>query len=434
MLAPFAERHRERKTALDFELPREITDYLSELDAFIEREIRPLEQENIQYFDHRREHARTDWDRDGLPNREWEALLGEMRARADRAGHLRYGMPRSLGGQDGTHLAMAVIREHLAAKGLGLHNDLQNESSIVGNFPFTLMMQAKGTPEQKAEFLEASITGERRVAFGLTEPDHGSDATHMESVGAPRGRRVGAERAQALEHRDAPRDPRHGLRPHEREGRETHAASPASSSRRTLPGIEVGPFWWTFNMPTDHPDVDSSTDVRVPETTRCSAKRGVASSWRRCSSTRTASGRPRAPSGAAQYCIDEAVAYARERAPFGTPLWKNQAIQFPLAELQTEAAMLRVPSSARRHGTWIKLRPSDGGHGPASRCATTEPTGWSAMPPIKRCRPAAVSATTRHMPFEHIYRHHRRYRITEGAEEIQIRRVAGVLFGREIKR
>ena len=36
---------------------------------------------------------------------------------------------------------------------------------------------------------------------------------------------------------------------------------------------------------------------------------------------------------------------------------------------------------------------------------------------------------TRAKPFEHIYRHHRRYRIVEGAEEIQIRKVAGHLFG-----
>jgi alkylation response protein AidB-like acyl-CoA dehydrogenase len=36
---------------------------------------------------------------------------------------------------------------------------------------------------------------------------------------------------------------------------------------------------------------------------------------------------------------------------------------------------------------------------------------------------------SRHYPFEHIYRHHRRYRITEGSEEIQIRNVAGHLFG-----
>src|SRR5690348_6235850 len=105
------------------------------MDAFIEREITPLQAENMQYFDQRREHARTDWDNDGIPTREWEDLLSEMRRRADRAGWLRYGLPSSLGGRDGTNVDMAVIREHLAHKGLGLHNDLQDESSIVGNFP-----------------------------------------------------------------------------------------------------------------------------------------------------------------------------------------------------------------------------------------------------------------------------------------------------------
>jgi len=36
---------------------------------------------------------------------------------------------------------------------------------------------------------------------------------------------------------------------------------------------------------------------------------------------------------------------------------------------------------------------------------------------------------SRHKPFEHIYRHHRRYRITEGSEEIQMRKIAAYLFG-----
>ena len=58
-----------------------------------------------------------------------------MRRRADKAGWLRYGLPSQFGGRDGTNVDMAVIREHLAHKGLGLHNDLQDESSIVGNFP-----------------------------------------------------------------------------------------------------------------------------------------------------------------------------------------------------------------------------------------------------------------------------------------------------------
>ena len=52
---------------MDFDLPQDLVDYLDELDRFIEAEIRPLEQQddNIRFFDHRREYARTDWDAGG---------------------------------------------------------------------------------------------------------------------------------------------------------------------------------------------------------------------------------------------------------------------------------------------------------------------------------------------------------------------------------
>ena len=52
-----------------FAIPKEIEDYLTVLDDFIEAEIKPLENvdDNIRFFDHRREHARTDWDNNGLP-------------------------------------------------------------------------------------------------------------------------------------------------------------------------------------------------------------------------------------------------------------------------------------------------------------------------------------------------------------------------------
>jgi len=172
---------------MDFSLPPHLVQVLADLDAFIEAEIAPLEAEHPEYFDHRREHARTDWERGGLPREEWEALLGEMRRRADAAGFLRYGLPESIGGRDGSNLDMAVIREHLAHRGLGLHNDLQNESSVVGNFPLVIMMEAFGTQAQRAEFSQAMITDERRLAFGLTEPNHGSDATWIETSAAPDG-------------------------------------------------------------------------------------------------------------------------------------------------------------------------------------------------------------------------------------------------------
>ena len=89
---------------MDFDIPQDLADYLVELDEFIEREIKPLEQadDNIRFFDHRREDARTDWDAGGLPNEEWEQLLGKARRLADAAGHYRYPFPEEYGGKNGT--------------------------------------------------------------------------------------------------------------------------------------------------------------------------------------------------------------------------------------------------------------------------------------------------------------------------------------------
>ena len=106
---------------MDFDIPADIAAYLTELDAFIEREIKPLEQadDNIRFFDHRREDARTDWHRGGLPSREWEDLLRQVVRLADAAGHYRYAFPAEYGGKDGSNLGMAIIREHLAEQGPG---------------------------------------------------------------------------------------------------------------------------------------------------------------------------------------------------------------------------------------------------------------------------------------------------------------------------
>jgi acyl-CoA dehydrogenase len=168
---------------VDFTIPDDIQEILRQLDQFIEDEIKPLEQQddNIRFFDHRREYARTDYENGGVPRKDWEELLAEMRRRADRAGFLKFAVPERYGGKGGSNLAMAVIREHLAAKGLGLHNDLQNESSIVGNFATIRMWEQYGSEAQKKQFLDGMFTGGTRVAFGLTEPDHGSDATWLET-------------------------------------------------------------------------------------------------------------------------------------------------------------------------------------------------------------------------------------------------------------
>ena len=150
---------------MDFALPADLVAYLSELDQFIAREIKPIEDadDNIRFFDHRREWARTDFDHGGLPRKEWEALLRRVKNLADAAGHLRFAIPKRYGGKDGSNLWMAVIREHFASKGLGLHNDLQNESSVVGNFPQVLMFRDFGTDEQKKTILPGMLAGKIRL-------------------------------------------------------------------------------------------------------------------------------------------------------------------------------------------------------------------------------------------------------------------------------
>ena len=159
---------------MNFEIPTEITNFLAEVDLFIEKKIKPLEQidDNIRFFDHRREDARTDWEREGLPNEEWELLLRKTKDLAIEAGIFSYPFPEEYGGRNGSNLGMAIIREHLAGKGLGLHNDLQNEHSVVGNNIGLLLMLKYGTDAQKDQWLDGMKTASQGFAFGITEPEH----------------------------------------------------------------------------------------------------------------------------------------------------------------------------------------------------------------------------------------------------------------------
>jgi len=414
---------------MDFTLPSHLTALLARIDHFIAAEINPLEEadDNIRFFDHRREHARTDWDRGGLPRHDWEALLGEMRRRADRAGFLRLALPKEYGGEDIGNLAMAVIREHLAAKGLGLHNDLQNESSIVGNFPQVLMFRDFGTPEQKQRFIGGMLDGSVRIGFALTEPNHGSDATWMETraVRDGNGWRISGEKFWNTGVHVATHDMVFA--------RTSGADGDAKGITCFLvpmdaPGVKVAFYYWTFNMPTDHAHVVFD-NVWVPdEAVFGPAENGLVLARHFVHENRirqAASG-----VGVAQYCVRESVAHANARKPFGRPLSANQAIQWPLVDLQAEIEMLRLLiyktawEMDRMTGPEIQLHLSD----KVSMCnyrgnrLACNAADWA-------MQVHGGMGYSRHKPFEHIYRHHRRYRITEGADEIQIRNAAGHLFG-----
>jgi alkylation response protein AidB-like acyl-CoA dehydrogenase len=318
---------------------------------------------------------------------------------------------------------MAVIREHLARKGLGLHNDLQNESSIVGNHVAAQLMIRYGSEEQQRRFVEDLASGRRTFAFGITEPAHGSDATHMETAAVADGDEwvVNGEKTWNTGVHKADHDfvlARTSGKAGDAEGI-TAFLVPTDA-----PGFEILEYLWTFNMPTDHAHIRLS-GVRVgPDAVFGGVGRGLQVVQHFFNENRI---RQAASSlGAAAYCLDRAIDHARQRKPFGRPLAANQAIQFPIVELATQCEMLRA---FIRQTAW---RMDRSGTFSASK-EVSMANYWA----NRLCCEAADRAMqvfgglgySRHQPFEHIYRHHRRYRITEGTEEIQMRRVAGYLFG-----
>src|SRR3569623_2126281 len=193
-------------------------------------------------------------------------------------------------------------------------------------------------------------------------------------------------------------------------------------------GVKVEEYLWTFNMPTAHPRV-SFTDVFVPDDALF-GEVGRGLSLAQCFVHENRIRQAASSLGAAVFCINESVKYARERKPFGEELARNQAIQFPLVELATQAEMLRL---LIRKTAWEmdQLTQAQVEHTLSDKVSMCN--YWA----NRLCGQAADRAIqvhggmgySRHKPFEHIYRHHRRYRITEGSEEIQIRKVAAYLFG-----
>jgi alkylation response protein AidB-like acyl-CoA dehydrogenase len=414
---------------LDWSIPAEVTELLGALDAFIDRELVPLEQANPDLFDHRREFTRTDVERGGIPTARWRALLDRARRLSIEAGFYRYPFPVEVGGDGGTNLAMAIIREHLAHRGPGLHAELSHEASVVANEPLVLVLHEYGTAEQKRRYLEPLVDGRIAIAFALTEPDHGSDVTWLTT----RARRAGdgwvldgvkryitgidVAAAVLVFARTSGADGKaHGI---------TAFLVPTDA-----PGLDVPYYHWCLNMPTDHGELTLDSVTVGGDAVLGDVDRGLD-----CAQLFVHENRIRQAAsslGAAQFCIDRSIAYARERVIFGKPLADYQGIQWQLVELHTEAELVR--NTLYRTAWQMDLQ---GGDSTSARVSVTDKVSMVNYRANRLACEAADRAIqvhgglgyTRRVPFEFIYRHHRRYRITEGSDELQLRRIAGRLFG-----
>ncbi|GGR77344.1 acyl-CoA dehydrogenase [Streptomyces aureoverticillatus] len=247
--------------------------------------------------------------------------------------------PEEYGGMGGDYLALGVALEELARVDSSVAITLEAGVSL-GAMPLHLF----GTEAQKREWLPRMCSGELLGAFGLTEPDGGSDAG---------GTRTTARLDEATDEwvingtkcfiTNSGTDITGLVTVTAVTGRKEDG-SPLISSiivPSGTPGFSVAAPYSKVGWNASDTRELSFSDVRVPRANLLGELgRGYAQFLRILDEGRVAIAA--LATGLAQGCVDESVKYAKERHAFGRPIGANQAIQFKIADMEMKAHTARL--------------------------------------------------------------------------------------------
>jgi alkylation response protein AidB-like acyl-CoA dehydrogenase len=264
--------------------------------------------------------------------------------------------PEEYGGAGGDTLAYVVAVEELTRVDSSVAITLCAHTSL-GTQPIYLF----GTEEQRQRWLPDLCSGRRLGAFGLTEPEAGSDAGNTQTRarledgewvinGAKQfitnaGTEISGPVSITALTADAPADTRGA-------GAGESAAGEREISNlivdRGTPGYEQGEPYRKMGWNASDTRPLTFTDCRVPEQNLLGPRGSGFKQFLQVLDIGRI-GVAAMGVGLAQGALDEALAYARERRAFGQPISRFQAIQTKLADMSTEieAARLLVYKAAR---------------------------------------------------------------------------------------
>src|SRR5579884_1718185 len=244
--------------------------------------------------------------------------------------------PAEYGGAGGDSIAYALAVEELARVDSSVAITLCAHTSL-GTQPLYLF----GSVEQKREWLPRLCRGERLGAFGLTEPEAGSDAGNTKTRAVLEdGEWVINGAKQFITNA----------------GTEISgivvitAVTGGDGSEREIsniliengtPGYEQGEPYRKMGWNASDTRPLSFSDCRVPEENLVGGRgAGLRQFLRVLDIGRI--GVAAMGVGLAQGALDQALAYAKERQAFGRPISKFQTIQAKLAKLATEIEATRL--------------------------------------------------------------------------------------------
>ncbi|AXK33266.1 acyl-CoA dehydrogenase [Streptomyces armeniacus] len=247
--------------------------------------------------------------------------------------------PEEYGGMGGDYLALCLALEELARVDSSVAITLEAGVSL-GAMPVFRF----GTEEQKREWLPKLCSGEQLGAFGLTEPECGSDAGGTRTT-AVRDEETGEWVINGTKCfiTNSGTDITGLVTVTAVTGRKDDGSPRISTVivPSGTPGFTVAAPYSKVGWNASDTRELSFSDVRVPAANLLGEEgRGYAQFLRILDEGRIAISA--LATGLAQGCVDESVAYAGTRQAFGKPIGANQAIQFKLADMEMRAHTARV--------------------------------------------------------------------------------------------
>jgi len=257
----------------------------------------------------------------------WQALVD--------AGLLAIGIPEERGGAGGGLTGNTAVMEALSRAGIPplLYSLTSFSREAILKF---------GTEQQIQDHVLPTITGERKICFGVTEPEAGTNSFALRTIATPTpggyrisGQKVFISGADEADHilllaRTAP--------PGERLSRTSGFG--LFMVDLSLPGIHLNRLDIEWYAPENQfevffDEVEVPADALIGEDgmgfdyllSSLNQERIVIAAW---------------ALGLGNYALEKAVSYAQVRAPFGTPIGANQAVQHPLALAKVEMEAART--------------------------------------------------------------------------------------------
>ena len=259
--------------------------------------------------------------------------LTELWQEAAKLGFIGVNLPEEYGGGGAGMYELAIVLEELAAAGCGLLMMVVSPAicgTIIARF---------GTDEQKQHWLPKIATGSSIMAFGITEPDAGSNSHKLTTVATRdgdtwvlNGRKIyisGVDEAEAVLIVGRTADAKTGkLRP-------ALFVVPTDT-----PGFTFEPIEMDIVMP-EKQYLLFLDEVTLPATALIGDE-GAALMQLFAGLNPERIMASAMANGSSRYALDKAVGYAKERTVWNVPIGAHQGLAHPLAQVKIEVELARL--------------------------------------------------------------------------------------------